>query len=316
MPLVCAVALNGALLLGAGFVVIARALRAPEPEFTSSVAVELPQEPWQPELEWADGGGAAAAEASVERLALDNVVPDGPVLPAQTATVDGDAGSTDLLSGCAQGFLSEAGFGGMLAGAGTASSAASFFGIEDTGERIVIVVNTSASVLRKARRRGVTIERIQEEAAKLVDGLAGRSLFGLVQFSQGARVFAPHLAPATAANKAALRAWMAEELKGNPSLADGETVTGHEAALSAAFALEPDVVFLVTDGQLEKREGTPGAWTYPLIPPATFLRAVKAQRQRLARPVRIHVIAFELSERDAPGMGELAKSTGGQVRAF
>ena len=91
---------------------------------------------------------------------------------------------------------------GALGGIKSVVSAAAFFGVEDQGERIVIVVNTSASVMRKARNRGYTIERIQAELLRLIDGLESGTRFVLVQFSQGVRQFASFVAPATASNRA------------------------------------------------------------------------------------------------------------------
>ena len=93
---------------------------------------------------------------------------------------------------------------GALGGIKSAVSAAAFLGVEDQGERIVIVVNTSASVsvMRKARNRGYTIERIQAEVLRLIDGLESGTRFVLVQFSQGVRQFASFVAPATASNRA------------------------------------------------------------------------------------------------------------------
>src|SRR5690606_29200979 len=77
----------------------------------------------------------------------------------------------------------EAGAG--LAGAGLASlagsvsgkaSAAEFFGLRDSGERIVILVNTSASVVRKAQKRGVSIDQLHDQVVGLVEGLGSGTL--------------------------------------------------------------------------------------------------------------------------------------------
>src|SRR5690606_34907524 len=134
-------------------------------------------------------------------------------------------------------------------------------GIQDTGERIVIVVNTSVSVVNKAEARGVTIERIQEEMIALIDGLDATTLFGIVQFSQGVRSFEDFLAPATRTNKEAVRRWVPANLRGNPRARVDQEYFGHEAAFQAAFALNPDVIFLLTDGQLDRRQGVSGAYS-------------------------------------------------------
>lgn len=316
VPIVAAVVVNVLLLFGAGLFVVVRVLRMPEAEFAAAVQFEVPSDPWEQELETGDlEAGAASAESPIERLATELALPGGPVVPMVNDTAR-DAPSSDLLSGVAQGMLSDTGFGGMLAGARTAGSAASFFGIDDSGERIVIIVNTSASLMRKAARRGVTIERIHEEVLRLVDGLAPASLFGIVQFSQGVRLFAPDLAPASPANKETLRRWISAGLRGNPALPPEARLSGHEAAIEAALKLEPDVVFLVTDGQLDRRDGSPGAWTYPVVSYEEFSRTLRAVRARHPARPRLHVIGFELNERDTAGMRRLAREFGGQVRVF
>src|SRR5690606_3183234 len=139
-----------------------------------------------------------------------------------------------------------------LAGAGLASlagsvsgkaSAAEFFGLRDSGERIVILVNTSASVVRKAQKRGVSIDQLHDQVVGLVEGLGSGTLFGIVQFSQGARAFSDWVAPALKRNKALAAEWAREELRGNPKI-ESEAQLGHEAGFHLAMALRPDVIFL------------------------------------------------------------------------
>ena len=315
LPLLAACAVNGLLLLAAAGIVVVRVLRTPEPEFAAVVDVEVPPEPWEQELEeGAVDAGAAAAQSELERVRVDLPLPEGPVLPAYAPGAPSETASADLLSGLAQGFLDQAGFAG-LSSASTAGGAASFFGVEDTGDRIVLIVNTSASVLRRARARGVSIERIQSEVVSVVEGLDPRCEFGLVHFSQGVRLFAPRLAPATPANRKVFSDWVSASLRGNPPVREGAPSTGHEAALEEALALEPDVIFLVTDGQLERRVGSPGAWTYPVIPTDEFLRSVRRMKGG-GRAVRLHIIGFELGVREREAMGRLARDFGGQVREF
>jgi hypothetical protein len=105
-------------------------------------------------------------------------------------------------------------------------------------------------------------------------------------------------------------------LQGNPPIGSEVRLTGHQAALEAAFALEPDVIFLVTDGQLDRREGSPGAWTYPVMDYREFEQWLRPARRGLVRPTRLHVIGFELSDRDRSAMTRLAREFGGQVRSF
>jgi len=105
-------------------------------------------------------------------------------------------------------------------------------------------------------------------------------------------------------------------LRGNPRVTDGQALFGHEAAFEAAFGLDPDVVFLVTDGVLDRRTVAGGKVSYPVISYDALLRTVREFRRRSARNVRIHVVGFELDPGDADGLRRLARECGGQVREF
>ena len=103
---------------------------------------------------------------------------------------------------------------------------------------------------------------------------------------------------------------------GNPPADEAAARLGHEAAFEAALALDPDVVFLVTDGVLDRREVKGGRVVYPEIPYAEFIATVRAARRGSRGRLQVHVIGFEMRESDAAGMRRLAEEFGGQVRAF
>ena len=170
--------------------------------------------------------------------------------------------------------------------------------------------------MRKGRNKGYTDERIQQEVIRLIEGLDPGTRFGLIQFSQGVRSFASFLVPATAANRAAAAGWIPENLRGNPPIGPDQAWFGHEAAFQAALALQPDILFLVTDGVLNRRTGSSGHWSYPEIPFPVFETTLERFEGELPEPPRIHVIGFEMKTEDAAHMRSLARSRGGQVREF
>jgi hypothetical protein len=260
---------------------------------------------------------AAAKPLPLEKLATSALLPpDLPALPTVPKMEFNPLENSEFLARDAQALLAQSGLSGAMAGLKTASSTAAFFGVEDSGERIVIIVNTSVSVRHKAQRRGVSWDRIQQEVTGVIDRLDGGTLFAIVQFSQGVRVFPDFLAPATAGNRAAARTWAQANLKGNPPVADDAAWFGHEAAFAAAFELEPDVIFLVTDGVLDRREVSGGRVSYPQISYETLLASLRGFQRGAARDVRIHVVGFELKPSDAAGMRALARAYRGQVREF
>ena len=305
------------ILLVSGFVVVVAPRLRSDPEFTAGRTVYLPQRELEHRVALSEFQQSAAQPLQLEKLVTSALLPpDLPALPTVPRTDFSPMDDAATLSRDAQALLGQSGFAGAVGGLKSAKSTAAFFGIEDSGERIVIVVNTSVSVRNKAQRRGVSWEHIQNEVRTLIDGLDAGTQFAIVQFSQAVRVFPDYLAPATTANRLAAREWVGRFLKGNPPVADDQVWFGHETAFEAALRLEPDVVFLVTDGVLDRREVRNGRVAYPEVSYATFAESLRGFRRGSARDPRVHVIGFEMKGAGAEAMRKLAQSHGGRVREF
>ena len=149
----------------------------------------------------------------------------------------------------------------------------------------------------------------------MIDGLDSGTLFGIVQFRQGGRRFAPQLAPAIQGNKEAATLWTESELRGNPKV-DEQELLGHEAGLQLAVEMEPDLIFLVTDGVLNKRVRSGGSYKYPEIPYEILIGTIERELRRLGARTRIHAIGFELAEKDWRGLDRLTRRFGGTLREF
>lgn len=315
--LIYAFLLQGALLAIAVFIVVVRPSFRSEPEFEAKKTIYLPQKELEHRVSLAEFQQATATPLQLEKLVTSAMIPpDLPAMPTVPKTDFNPLENADFLSRDAQALLSESGLSGTLGGLKTTASTAAFFGVEDSGERIVIIVNTSVSLRNKAQRRGVSWDAIQAEVMKLINGLDGSTLFGIVQFSQGVRQFTDFLAPATSGNREAAAAWVKKYLRGNPPVAPGQLWFGHEAAFEAAFQLQPDVVFLVTDGVLDRREESGGKVSYPVMPYNEFISSVRSFQRGSSRDARVHVIGFELKPKDAENMRRLANEFGGQLRTF
>lgn len=314
-PLILALIVQGALLLVTAFVVVVIPSTRSEPEFTAVPTIYLPQRELEHRVALAEFQQVSSKPPLMERLTSAALLPEGlPPMPSFPVSDFNPMEASAMATPDASALLGQAGLLG--AGGKGRESSASFFGIEDVGERIVIVVNTSVSVVKKAAARGVTIDRIQEEMIGLVEGLEATTLFGIVQFSQGVRAFEDFLAPATRANKEAVTQWVPANLRGNPRARPDQRTYGHEAAFELALALDPDVIFLVTDGQLNRRQGTSGDYSYPEMPYADFHRSIRAFQRQAGRDVRIHVIGFEMKPSDAAGMRRFTRDFGGELREF
>lgn len=299
------------------FVVVIRPGAREEPAFTAKHTVRLPQRELEHRVALADFQHAAAAPLRLETLTTAALLPpDLPALPAAPRVEVEALDDADFLARDAQALLAQAGLAGTMNGLKSAASTAAFFGVEATGERIVLVVNTSVSVRNRAKRRGVSWQRIQDEVIRMVDGLESSTRFGLVQFSQGVRLFHDTLVPATTANREAVRAWVRESLRGNPPVREDDVWFGHEAALAAAFQLEPDVIFLVTDGVLDRREVRGGRITYPRIDFGSFIASVRRFAAGSPREAVVHVIGFDLDARAQADMQRLCRAFNGRLRTF
>lgn len=315
--LLLACGVQAAILLIAVYIVVVRPALRSEPEFKGKATVYLPQRELEHRVAVAEFEQAVARPLPLERLTSSALAPPGlPALPVLQRTDLAALEHSDFLSRDAQALLAQSGFAGAANGFKAAASAAAFFGVQDRGERLVIVVNTSVSVRNKAQRRGVSWDRIQEEVVGVIDRLEGGTVFGLVQFSQGVRMFTEFPVPATASNREAARIWVRENLRGNPPVAPGQEWYGHEAAFEAAFRLDPDVIFLVTDGVLDRREEKRGRVSYPTITYGALASSVRSFAGQAARATRIHVVGFEMRPEEAENMRRLARDYRGQVREF
>ena len=122
--------------------------------------------------------------------------------------------------------------------------------------------------------------------------------------------------PAISRNKESVSTWVRQYLKGNPPVDSGSTYFGHEAAFESALKLEPDLIFLVTDGVLNRRTVADGKAKYPVISYQTLNRCIeRLSRDGLTRP-HVYVVGFEMAASDSDNMRKLTRNSGGQVREF
>jgi hypothetical protein len=169
----------------AGIVIIARFLAEPAAEFTVTKDIRVPVQDREHSMNMAAFDGMAPkpsftdklqslrpgplALPEVPKLPLDELLPLDPaeILADQVATLTGTAG---LGSGMAAGVVGGGGPGGI-------KSSFSFMGIESTGKRILLIFDVSASVLNKARKRGVSFSKIKQETIALLPIAYQRSLW-------------------------------------------------------------------------------------------------------------------------------------------
>jgi len=207
------------------------------------------------------------------------------------------------------------GAGGLgSGGGGGGGNGVSFFGLQATGRSILIVFDISTSVLTKANKTGVPVSKIKEETIALLEQLSINTSFGLIQFSRAYQYFQPSLLPPTDANKAGAKKWLETEFRTSGSLTGKAAIRknpdGIESVLEAAYAMDPDVIYLISDGDFQRTtEGNQN------VPYNDLRRLVDRLRQsRPTQPTQINFIGFEMKAQHKKEMENIVRRTGGQLR--
>lgn len=143
-----------------------------------------------------------------------------------SAALSGGMLATEVASGAGS---------GKGSGKGNGAGAATFFGVEASGDEFVYVVDFSGSM------EGPRIAQARYELRKSIESLATDASFFVVLFNQGSLAMPAHgLVRATQDNKERYLDWVDRQPVGGG--------TNPVDALVTAARLKPDAVFLLTDG--------------------------------------------------------------------
>jgi hypothetical protein len=166
----------------------------------------------------------------------------------------------------------------------------SLFGLEAEGSKFVYVLDRSAST------DGKLLESAKAEILASIEKIDDVHQFQLVVYNERPKAFNPagpnhQLAFGNAANRAEVKRFLAT------IEADGGT--DHEAALSQAIRMRPDVIFLLTDGDK------------PLLGDRQLARV-----DRIGPGIKFHTIQFgDGPQHGGRGwMGKLARQSGGEYK--
>lgn len=321
-PLFWAVIVQVCLLLVTIFVVVFVPKQKEEPEFISHKTIYLPQKELDHRIAQAAFEQVASPPMMMDRIQSQSMaqhaLPDLPNLPESTFN---PMVTPDMVSPSASMFeaASMAGIAGELGGQ---ASSVSFFGIKDSGRRVVIAFDVSKSVLNKAQKSGVSVQKIKEETKRLIDGLSANTSFGVVQFIRRYEVFEPRLITGTKANKKRAIDWVEKEFhtsgysptqwqriedrEGQPEL------DGIQAVMQTVFEWEPDVIFVISDGGFGRNYPT----RLSRIELNDLDRDISKLQRGLADKARIHFIGFEMKAERESGVKKIVRRWKGQFRTF
>lgn len=153
------------------------------------------------------------------------------------------------------------GTGYGLGGFGEGVSAFDFFGIRGRGQKIMICVDVSISMVEEERGGFEGFERVKARLGQVIDALTDRTLFNVVAFGDAGLTFRDEMVPATDQNKREAKKFMAPfNTKNNYGLTEGNVkavefgrkasggTTRLDLALTAAFLQGADTILIISDG--------------------------------------------------------------------
>lgn len=311
--MVLALLVQTALLAIAGTVVVMVIEDRPEPVLVAVKRVTLPQRELEHRVAVSEFQHSVARLPVMERIRTHSLSPLSlPSLPDLPESRTEAALVPSFSSGMAGG-MSEWAAG---LGKGKTGKASTFMGITDRGQRILILFDISQTVVNKSRRVGMPMERIRDEAIRLIHELEAETWFGLIQFSRIYETFQDTLIPASKGNREVAVAWMHSHFAGDSGTIPGKRGVrtyprGIETVLEAAFAMDPEVIFILSDGAFW-RTVSPGR--QQRVPYDELRSRIERLRRERGGRTRLHFIGFEINPREKDILERIVRATGGTLQ--
>lgn len=288
-----------------------------DPDFSAPKTIYLPQRKLEHQMAVSEFQNAAATPATVPQLTTESLLANAPALPV-VPDVNFTPVENEALVSESDALFGQSGLMGALGALSSQASSVSFLGITEEASRFVIVMDISGSVVNSAEAAGVDFNFIREEAKKLIGSLNANTLFGFVQHSRRYDAFQDNLVPATVGNKERALKWLDERFRTDGSSGSGWRggpggSDGILPILSFVFSMQPDVIFLISDGGYFTSEGNQP------VPLRDVLTRIREEQKQLPDDARIHTIHFP-DERDiqdgrvGDGMRRIATANKGKYR--
>jgi hypothetical protein len=180
------------------------------------------------------------------------------------------------------------------------------------GPRVLILFDVSKSVVKKSQETRMPLSKIREEALKLLVDLPATASVGIIQFAQNYKPYSDQLVTLTPKNRASIQQWLKTEWVGNGVFAPSSTVRNNERALvgvlEQAAKMEPDVVYLISDGSFQWRIGV-GNTSIPWGTISTSVAGIKHG----SNPAVLNFIGFQMAPADKAAMTRIVKNSRGQL---
>ena len=193
-------------------------------------------------------------------LALPEIKVDAKIVKTSFQPKFKAVGGTGLGVGLGTGY----GVGGF----GTGVSQFDFFGIRGRGDRIVILLDVSVSMVEPERGGPAGYTRVKNRINEVIDQLHDAAMFNVVVFADAASTWEDKMVIASAENKVKAKDWVAPfNTEGNFGLTSGNFsgisgpvpaiggTTRLDLALAAAFQDGADTILVLSDGLPKVEKG-------------------------------------------------------------
>ena len=286
-----------------------------EPVFIAKKTIYLKQRELEHTMSISEFQQAAATPTTIEKLSSETMLSDLPPMPVMRISEFSPVESDNPYS-TGMSLFGGSGLMGAMQGLTTSPSDISILGIQDTAQRFVIAFDISSSVINAMTKAGMNITQIKEETIKLINQLNSNTLFGLIQHSRSYDVFQEFMVPATVNNKEAAIKWLESEFRTSGSSGynwQGGTPNGIELVIEAAFKMQPDVVFLVSDASYQRTTASGGSQN---VPWKELEKKIKSMQDQLPKPARIHFIGFSVKDENAKEMKKIIRKNKGKYKEY
>ncbi len=307
-----------------GIWVVASYIQNDPPQFEAPPPplIKIPPQTKQHRMNLASNAALAAKPTFKARLVslrpTEFALPEAPKISIENMLVpDPSTLATSMVTGLAGAAGTGDGSGMGLAGAGGKGlgTGIDFMGIRANGQRILLLFDVSGSVVNKANASNMPLAKIKQETINLIDGLPANSRFGLIQFVRNYKMFQEELIPATVPNRELAREWIDKEWRESGTMPSGgsgvisPTPNGLPPILRRAYEMEPDLIFLISDGGFWR--STPAN---EKIPSDEFDALFKELNESEFGRVPLHFISFQMKPDDKRFWDRLARRVGGSLK--
>ncbi|MFQ3226533.1 MAG: hypothetical protein ACI8Z5_002805 [Lentimonas sp.] len=178
-----------------------------------------------------------------------------------------------------------------------------------------MLFDNSSTVWNKASDAGVTTDAFVRELSMLVDGLNANTLFGLVPFARQVGTFRDYMIAAGARNKQEAKRWIVGNVRSSRKATQLPfTEDGIQGALTVAFQMEPEVIFIVSDGDFQR--GKTAKRSAGDVPWKDVNKTLRALTREYGIEPRIHFIGFKVEPEAADAIQKITRRFGGEFSDF